>query len=97
MSVQTLDWSRLLQSISDISDLIYVTYSKLVSFFSITLNELYEFLDPYPWATAFDNAWEFLTNTLGLGNTTLFTVIFGSGLFALLAITLIKWVIGIIT
>lgn len=97
MGLQTFDWSRLIQSIMDISDLVYMTYSKLVSFFSLTLNQLYDYLDPYPWVTTFDRFWQFLTNTIGLGDVTLFTAIFGSGLFAVLMITIVKWVIGIIT
>lgn len=98
MLENSIAFQRLIASFQIVAEMIYYSMQSVFNFFGLTLNEIRELLDPFPWYNdTWDYVWDFLTNVMGIGNLTVFSLIFGSGVIVVLVISLVKWIIGIIT
>lgn len=67
------------------------TYSTIYDFFSMPLKDLLSFNIP-----VVDDILKFIVNVLGIGDWSLITIVFGSGLILFFAIVLVKFLLAII-
>ena len=97
MFENNVTFQRLIGSFQLLAEMIYGSMQAVYNFFGLTLNEIRDFLNPYPWVTTWDFVFDFFNDILGLGNLTVFSLMFGSGVIAVIVISIVKWIIGIIT
>lgn len=94
--MDSLAFAEIVTTLNNLGNTIYATYMKIGEYFGMSLKEIWELLPRSPLDKVFITTYEFILNVTPIGELTLFSFIFGSGVVFILGYSLVKWILDIV-